>query len=175
MLVRVIFKLHVSWLIMVLIIVHILMSIIGGEMLGLYSRNSWWDKVTHAYGGLMLTGIAFCIVEFTVHNVDIKNKFVFVLVGAIAISLSTALLWEVAEFTIDSVLGSNMQRFVPRANAVVGARFALMDTMYDVLCHLAGLVVFAVMAFFIRNTRTIKNGFKKVNRKAPTTKTSDIA
>lgn len=165
MLVRLIFKIRVSWLILILIIIHVFCTLVVGEMFDLYANNSWWDKISHTYGGLILTVIAFCVVDLVIRETDIRRKFTFALFGAITISLSLALCWEIAEFTIDSIVGSNMQRYTPRTTGAVGARFALMDTMYDVLCHVLGLGIFVFFAFFIRNTRVIREGLKKINRK----------
>ncbi len=89
-------------------------------------------------------------------------------------SLSVALLWEVFEYTTDSLLGGNAQRVIPEMfnngnNTKLplegnmeeiynfylqpeGYRYALEDTMTDIIVCLGGTVLSSAMVLIIAKT-----------------------
>jgi len=145
-----IFRLEISFFANLMLFIFSFGAIFLGQFVGLYYSTSWWDKVTHVFSGVMLFfyGTALSGVFF-----KDDNKLAVVVFGVL-FALAAGLLWEIAEFTIDTVFGSEMQKCIPDAfrnggdifkdlNGTVeeigqfyqkpsGYRYALMDTMFDI-------------------------------------------
>jgi hypothetical protein len=159
-LVQKIFKVKISWFLMLQLTAFAIIAIGIGKIIDLYEVNSWWDKIAHGYSGFLIAWIAYSVIDFSIRESNLKRKFLFAVIGAVAISLAIALLWEVFEFGIDSIFGSNWQMHLIEEGAA--GRTALMDTMIDVVCCLGGTVVFVTVAVLMRNTKILKNSVTKI-------------
>ena len=191
----------VSWLpLLLLILFHIklhpilvcgvelfaFMGIYLGEACRFYYRFSIWDDVLHTFSGFGMAFIAFCLLyEFLFKEAkNVKDPVVVSCLFACMISIALGALWEVYEFTGDTIFGLNMQKSIPEATALwnggasnlplngtdeeiaaffrspEGYRYALMDTMGDVVEDVVGNLVFAafsaiVFGAFHRQPRTM--------------------
>ena len=105
-------------------------AIFLGSQLHLYKTTSWFDAMTHFIWGVLSGFMALFILDklkmFEQKNMLFNVLFIFVF------SLATSGLWEIFEFTIDNLLGEDMQR---RATGVY-------DTMKDIIVTLFGNVLF---------------------------------
>lgn len=179
-----IFRLEISFFANLMLFIFSFGAIFLGQFVGLYYSTSWWDKVTHVFSGVMLFfyGTALSGVFF-----KDDNKLAVVVFGVL-FALAAGLLWEIAEFTIDTVFGSEMQKCIPDAfrnggdifkelNGTVeeigqfyqkpsGYRYALMDTMFDIIADTAGAVLSAVALIFVKRERCARL-FGIIKRKPP--------
>ena len=85
--------------VLVLITTAVLLHAIG--IIGPYRNVSWWDTLTHAFSGLVVTGIGYAVVRgIDDHTgaVEIPDPYMpaFLLIFALA----TGVLWEVIEFAM---------------------------------------------------------------------------
>ena len=55
--------------------------------------------------------------------------------------------WEFYEFTADSILHTNMQKFALESGQLLEGRAALMDTMKDLIVDTVGALVMAVVGY----------------------------
>jgi hypothetical protein len=153
-------KIRLSFLTQAVAALFFLMTGVGGEAFRLYYTSPWWDLMLHAYSGFMIAFLAFFFLATIVKDTDFKHKFAILLVSAIAISLAVALIWEVLEFTIDSMFGTDMQKYMPsERRRDFGYRHALMDTMFDMVCGLTGAFAFGILAIILRNTKFLELPF----------------
>lgn len=82
-----------------------------GPMLGqchnLYYTVWWWDKLLHITGGVMFALFGFFLFEFL--NKGNHSKVVVTAVFALCFSMAISVLWEFAEYSSDTFLGTDMQ------------------------------------------------------------------
>lgn len=111
-----------------------------GTVMDWYGVFFWWDTALHTLSG----GLFFVIGVFLLEqmNQEIfkakKNIFLVILFG-VCFSLSIGVIWEIIEFSIDSLLGANMQRTVGEVG-----KNAIMDTMIDLIVATLGSLIVAI-------------------------------
>jgi len=107
--------------------------------------------------------------------------------------------WEVMEFFIDSIFGCNMQKFIPMVDGIwnggagkepligtneqiaeffrspAGYKYALMDTMYDIIVDLFGALFMTMVCYVIMKfTKTSMDGFVITRQKLEQTSTDNV-
>jgi len=121
---------------------------LAGHLLGFYNQGWHWDKILHTAAGAFFTLIGFSLVPLFAKNNDcIKKKQIsiaFVIIFAIGFSLAVAVLWEIAEFSMDSLTGHNSQRWQDAASTAYFQGSGLIDTMMDLVVHLMGTIPAAI-------------------------------
>ena len=65
----------------------------------------------------------------------------FVAFFAFCFALAAGAVWEIIEFTIDGVLGFNMQKFALQDGTRLVGRAALSDTMKDIIVDTCGALI----------------------------------
>ena len=100
----------------------------------------WFDKIMHSILGYVLCIVAvYLAIKSNIWNKSIIGDILIIL----AISMGFASLWEIFEFTCDSILpGQDMQR---------GPE--LLDTMVDMTLHLIFTVIFIVQYILSKVTK----------------------
>lgn len=143
-------------------------GIMLGETFSFYYKYAWWDDFLHTLSGFGIAFMALGLFGGWLKDSDIPHKTAFLIFISFLTSLAIALLWEGYEFTADSLFGTNMQKFMPETGALfnggdtfaplngtdeeiaafyrTGYRYALLDTMSDMLECLGGNVAFAILA-----------------------------
>ena len=131
-------------------------ALCGGNLYGLYGYVPFWDKLLHT-----LSGPLFSIVGLSFGTLILKDmpegvgKAAAVALFAFLFSLAVGYLWEVFEYSVDSLMpgGYNNQRW---QNGVVGQLengnwevteprgSGLIDTMSDLICNFVGTLCFLV-------------------------------
>lgn len=105
-----------------------------GSFLGAYTYFSWWDIMLHSVSGVFLGYIAI-IIMLTAERKAIlfkENRTGLVVLFILAITIASAGIWEIIEFTGDTFFGLNAQ---------LGS---LQDTMEDIICGTIGGAVYAI-------------------------------
>lgn len=109
-----------------LILIFIMMALFGGRALSLYGVIPYYDKILHFYSGLVIAQAGREV--YVKLNGDTANK---VLHNTFAIIFAIALagLWEIWEFSGDSLIGTNSQNS------------SLTDTMWDIIAgSISGII-----------------------------------
>jgi hypothetical protein len=118
-------------------ILFIFLALFLGEVHGYYIRFFWWDKVLHTGSGFLLGILGFLLVYVLNEDehVDLHMSPRFVAVFALAFSVAIGAVWEIFEFTMDSLLGFNMQKS------------GLVDTMWDLIVDTVGALTISVLGY----------------------------
>lgn len=107
-----------------------------GEITGFYTRFWWWDVVLHTGSGIALGFIGFLIMYSLYRNGKIEvNPGLFALFS-FTFALSLGAVWEIFEFTSDSILGTNMQAS------------GLVNTMRDLIVDAGGALIASISGYF---------------------------
>ena len=136
-------KLDIPNFIYIMYYVFLYCAIFLGEVLDFYYRLPHWDTILHFFSGAMLGALGFILVQWLNDDTSIRVSLSpsFVALFAFCFALSCGSVWEIYEFTVDHLLGLNMQKYSSGGIPLEG-HLALMDTMKD-------LMVDALAAFII--------------------------
>ena len=157
-------------------------ALCGGNLYGLYGYVPFWDKLLHT-----LSGPLFSIVGLSFGTLILKDmpegagKAVAVALFAFLFSLAVGYLWEVFEYSVDSLMpgGYNNQRW---QNGVVGQLengnwevtdprgSGLIDTMSDLICNLVGTLCFLVPVLVLFVKKPSRAGLFALERRQKRTK-----
>ncbi len=124
-------------------IVFVFASLFLGEVHGYYAAYPWWDSLLHASSGLLLGIFGFLLVYALNERDDLglNLKPGFVAFFAFLFALGMGTLWEIFEFSMDQLAGTNMQK--PMFNDPSG----LTDTMWDLILDASGAAVISLMGY----------------------------
>ncbi len=148
LLISVIFKFKVNTFVAIFYEVFIVLAILVGSVWSAYNFEICFDKFVHGLSGVIFALFFYNV--FIVFNKDYKKLF-WIFVFVFSFAMMTGGVWEIFEFTSDSIFGENAQRW-----ADFEGRMVLMDTMTDLVSDFVGSVIGAVIALFLK-----KNELKK--------------
>jgi hypothetical protein len=130
-------------------------AIILGQVRGYYQRFFHWDTVLHAISGVMLSSFGFCIIDIINKsekiNLGLSDWFMSFFSFCFAIMLGT--LWEIAEFTMDSILNLNLQQYILPDGTVLIGHYALVDTMKDLIVDALGALFISILGYILLKRR----------------------
>lgn len=101
-------------------------SIFLGEIQGFYTRFWWWDIVLHTSAGMALGFIGFLILFSLYRSQRLKMSPSLLALFSFCFALALGTLWEIFEYTMDTLFGFNMQKS------------GLRDTMWDMIVNAIG-------------------------------------
>ncbi len=121
----------------VLAILFVFASLFLGEFQSYYDRFWWWDIVLHTTSGLLLGVVGFLLVYVLNESrrINVYMRPGFVALFAFTFAVTAGVLWEVFEFTMDQVVGTNMQK------PFLGDPSGLTDTMWDLIVDTLGAAI----------------------------------
>ena len=124
-------------------IVFAFASLFLGEVRGYYTAYPWWDSLLHASSGLLLGIFGFLLVYALNERDDLglNLKPGFVAFFAFLFALGMGTVWEIFEFTMDQLVGTNMQK------PMFGDPSGLTDTMWDLILDASGAAVISLMGY----------------------------
>lgn len=108
-------------------LIFIFISEFLGCIVNLFKYISWFDTFSHFVSGIYFFIIGIKILRI-MEKYDNKNTF-FNILFAIAISLSSACIWEIFEFSADTLFGMNLQHNIDTG---------VIDTMEDIIACTLG-------------------------------------
>lgn len=125
-----------------------------GDVFGFYDKFIWWDSLLHILSGFLLSYVALWIIDLLIQNTNYiyLNKY-FVSIFVVCFSLACGALWEIGEYTFDSIFGTNTQQYMQTTTGsltseedipLVGHE-ALNDTMKDLILDLGGCSLVALL------------------------------
>lgn len=123
-----------------------------GEVRDYYLRLWWWDIALHGSSGLLLGILGFLLVYVLNENrhADLNMRPRFVALFAFLFAVSMGTLWEIFEFAMDQLFGTNMQK------PMLGDPSGLTDTMWDLIVDTAGAATISILGWWYmqRGTRS---------------------
>ena len=118
----------------VLALAFVFAALFLGEVRSYYDKIWWWDIALHSTSGLLMGILGFLFVY--VLNASQKIAFSmtprFVALFAFMFAVAVGALWEIFEFSMDSILGARMQK------AMFNDPSGLTDTMWDMIVNTIG-------------------------------------
>lgn len=122
-------------------------AIFLGEIFSFYYLVPHWDLYLHAMSGAMLGALGFILVDWLNKDEHVKLSMspVFVSIFAFSFALAVGVLWEIYEFSFDSILGLNMQKFRNEDGTLLVGKSALDDTMEDLIIDAVSAATVAVI------------------------------
>jgi hypothetical protein len=121
----------------IILLLFIALSMYLGEIHSFYYIFWWWDIFLHAISSIVIGGIGFLLVHTLNKEKDVELKLspAFVAVFSLGFSISLGVIWEIFEFSMDSLFGLNMQKS------------GLIDTMWDLIIYVLGALVVSWFGF----------------------------
>ncbi len=125
------------------IILFIYSSLYLGEVQKFYLKFWWWDLLLHFLSAIALGIIGLVILLLLYEKRKISTKPFWISLFAFSFALSIGTLWEIFEFFIDIIIGSNMQKS------------GLIDTMTDLIIDGIGALITSIFGYlYIKNKKT---------------------
>jgi hypothetical protein len=119
----------------VAITVFIIASLIAGEVFDAYYRIWWWDIMLHGTSAIALGMIGFLFIYMLFDGDAFAAPPAAVAFLAFCFALSIGALWEIFEFTVDQIFGTQMQK-------------SATDTMVDLIFDALGAIIGALAGYF---------------------------
>ncbi len=175
-----IFKLEIPASLELFIVLFIYASAFLGEIGGYYDRYKLWDSILHITSGFIGAAVGFSIADMMCRGDSVKFLLTagFVSVFAVCFSVTVGVVWEVYEFLMDMMIGTDMQKDVlvreissellhvshvkVRSAALNGSRIGgwldigLIDTMKDLIVCTLGALIFSAFGYIYVSTHKQK-------------------
>ncbi len=128
----------------VLALLFVFAALFLGEVRSYYDKIWWWDIALHSTSGLLMGILGFLLVY--VLNASQKIAFSmtprFVAFFAFMFAVAVGALWEIFEFSMDSLFGARMQK------AMFNDPSGLTDTMWDMIVNAIGAAFISVFGWW---------------------------
>lgn len=133
----------------ILYVIFLYCAIFLGEVRNFYYLVPHWDTILHTFSGAMLGALGFSVVSLMNQHKKwhLNLSPSFVAFFALCFAITLGVVWEIYEFTFDGILGLNMQKFALENGTQLIGRYALMDTMKDLIVDAFGAFVVSVIGF----------------------------
>ncbi len=133
----------------VLFYIFLYCAVYLGEVKGFYFLIPDWDTYLHTFSGAMLGAMGFSIASMMNEEKSIPVQLSpgFLTLFAFCFALACGAIWEIYEYTVDTVLKLNMQKYMTESGAILSGRAALADTMQDMIVDAAGALVMCLAGY----------------------------
>lgn len=133
----------------ILYFIFLYCAIYLGEVRNFYYVVPHWDTILHAFSGAMLGAFGFILVSILNDSSKVKVTLspLFVCLFAFCFAVAVGAMWEIYEFTGDSLFGLNMQKFRTAEGTLLIGREALLDTMKDIIIDSVGALLVVVIGY----------------------------
>lgn len=129
------------------IVFFMVATILLGEAGNFYERFWWWDAALHTFSAIGISIMGMLIVLFLIRGDRIRTHPAFMLVlMAFSFAVSIGTIWEIFEFGMDQIMGTNMQKS------------GLVDTMYDLIVDVVGSAIGASAGYIYLRAKGHGNG-----------------
>ena len=142
-------KIRVPNFMYILYFIFLYCAVYLGEVRNFYFAIPNWDTILHTFSGGMLGALGFILVDLLNDSkrVSIHLSPFFVAFFAFCFALACGVIWELYEFTMDSLFQLNMQKYMTETGTLLVGREALMDTMQDLVVDTLGSLVVTIFGY----------------------------
>lgn len=138
------FRIYIPAEFQILTIIFVFAALFLGEIHHYYDRLWWWDIALHGSAGLLLGIFGFLMVyalnEDKRAQLSIRPRFIALFAFMFAVSVSA--IWEIFEFAMDQIFGTNMQK------PMLGDDSGLTDTMWDLIVDVIGALIISLLGWW---------------------------
>ena len=155
----------------IIVLLFALSHFVFGEIVGVYGMSLLFDKVLHTISGVIAGIFGFSLVYALNARKEGPRTFspFFVALFAFCFALAVGYVWELFEFSLDSLFGTNCQRWMDDFKEVIidgekvmvqnwGQGHGLIDTMMDMVVNSIGALSICIVGFIF-----LKKGKNGVN------------
>jgi len=120
-----------------------------GEVHHFYFRVPHWDTLLHTFSGFALGAVGLSIMGILnkSESVPVSLSSAFIAIFAFCFAVTIGVIWEIYEFTVDSVAGLNMQKYILENGEMLIGREALLDTMKDLIVDVLGAAAISIVGY----------------------------
>ncbi|NLB42510.1 MAG: hypothetical protein GX815_09675 [Clostridiales bacterium] len=118
-----------------------------GEFRDFYYIIPHWDNILHGFSGGMLGALGFSLIKLLNKTERIHLSPIFVALFALCFAVFMGVIWEIYEFTLDGILGLNMQKYALQNGTPIVGRDAVADTMYDLIIDTIGAGIISALGY----------------------------
>jgi len=120
-----------------------------GEVHYFYFRIPHWDTMLHTFSGFALGAVGISIIGLLnkSKSVPLSLSPAFVAIFAFCFAVAAGTVWEIYEYTVDSIANLNMQKYMLESGELLAGRAALADTMKDIIVDSIGALVISVVGY----------------------------
>lgn len=138
------FGVHIPSEFQLLAVIFVFAALFLGEIQSYYERIWWWDIALHTSSGLLMGILGFLLVYVLNEDerVDIHMRPRFVALFAFLFAVAVGTLWELFEFAMDQLVGTNMQK------PMLGDPSGLTDTMWDMTVNMLGAMAISALGWW---------------------------
>lgn len=143
------FKFEIPFFLYICYIIFLYCSIFLGEAQSFYYKIPHWDTILHAMSSLMLGFFGFMFITILnrdEHTLMSLSPF-FVSLFAFCFALAIGAVWEIYEFSLDGLMGFNMQKHTLADGTQLVGHAALADTMKDIIIDAVGAFAASVIGY----------------------------
>ena len=100
---------------------------------------------------IMLGALGFSVISFLngTERVPINLSPIFIACFTFCFAITLDVIWEVYEFTADSLFATNMQKYALESGELLAGRAAVMDTMKDLVIDCIGAFLLSAFGFIM--------------------------
>lgn len=158
---------------MVLYTLFLYGAIFLGEVMAFYYNVPHWDTFLHGLSGAMLGALGYTVISVLNRSdsVPVNLSPLFVAFFTFCFAMTMGMIWEIYEFSVDSLFGTNMQKFAFEDGTGKIGQAALMDTMKDLIVDTIGALTMSIIGYISLKHKTglvDKLIFKSHKQKAET-------
>lgn len=120
-----------------------------GEVHHFYFRIPHWDTMLHTFSGFALGALGLSIIGLLnkSESVSVSLSPAFAAIFAFCFAVAIGTVWEIYEFTVDSVADLNMQKYMLESGELLSGHAALADTMKDLIVDTLGALAISVIGY----------------------------
>lgn len=143
-------KLGIPNFIYILYYLFLYCAVFLGEVFEFYYVVPHWDTILHFFSGAMLGALGFILVDLLNRDEHVRVNLspLFVSLFAFCFALAAGAVWEIYEYTCDTIMGLNMQKYATEQGIELIGRAALRDTMKDLIFDALAALGVAVAGYF---------------------------
>lgn len=144
------FSIQIPSLVEVLFYIFLYCAIYLGEVRSFYYLIPFWDTILHAFSGFMLGALGFSLVNMLNREVTdyVKLSPFFIALFAFSFAIAFGTIWEIYEFSMDTIFNTNMQKFITYEGVILIGSEALKDTMKDIIVDTLSAFFVSVLGYF---------------------------
>lgn len=133
-------------------------AIFLGEVFDFYYLVPFWDTLLHSFSAVMLSLLGITIVDVLNRSgkISVSLSPGFTAVFAFCFAVALGALWEIYEYSVDTLLGLNMQKIRTAQGVALVGREALQDTMEDLIWDAASAFCASIVWFLLGRRRLKK-------------------
>ncbi len=163
-------KINISAAFQIVILLFIFGSMYLGELNHYYYRIHWWDTLLHGSSSTILAYIGFLSIYTLNRDKSLHGQLspFFMALFIFCFSVTVGSLWEIFEYVVDIIWGSNMQkaRGLEKVYGVFDTRLGVIDTMRDLIVNTLGALLVSVIGYFhIKHRKDGDSAFWGFHRK----------